>query len=305
MSRAVVRRAKGFPGGILLDGTPSYTTAPVRTGQLVEVDVADRPLAPGARPAVEPQAGPVEVVYEDADLLAVDKPAGQVVHPCPGHRTATLGNFVMHHFRATGSAPVANLYPVHRLDLGTSGLLLYAKSAYVHGRLQASLHVGPEAGGDGGVHAPGCGRLYLALCEGELEDGSGVVDAPIARVDDAGIRRAVDPRGRRAVTRYWNLGTVSGLGPGLRSCSLVALRLETGRTHQIRVHMAHIGHPLVGDALYGKASGCIGRPALHSWRMRFVQPVTGERLLLEAPLARDMAKLVGEGFEDGLFRFTW
>lgn len=317
MSRAMVRRAKALPFGLLLDGAPSHTTAEVRAGQIVEANVADAPLAPGERPCVEPQPGPLDVVFEDDDLLVVDKPAGQVVHPCPGHRTATLGNFAMHHLLSTGSAPVSRLYPVHRLDLGTSGLLVYAKNAYAHGRLQASLHAGAEGGLTGGAGAengvPGCGRLYLALCEGVFGREAGVVDAPIARVDEESIRRAVDARGKRAVTHYRVLGTVPGAGSGTgldagpdrRPCSLVALRLETGRTHQIRVHMAHIGHPLLGDALYGGAEGRIGRPALHSWRTRLVQPVTGERLLLEAPIARDMAELAGEGLIGALGRLDW
>lgn len=292
MSRATIRRAKALPGGLLLDGAPSRATVQVREGQLVEVDVADAPLRPGDRPVVEPQPGPLDVVYEDDDLLAVNKPAGQVVHPCPGHRTSTLGNFAMHHLVSTGSVSVSRLYPVHRLDLGTSGLLLYAKNAYAHGRLQASLHAGAGAG---------CERLYLALCEGDFEDGTGTVDAPIARVDETSIRRTVDARGKRAVTHYRVLGAASPLA----HCSLVALRLETGRTHQIRVHMAHVGHPLVGDALYGAASGLIGRPALHSWRTALVQPVTGERLVLEAPIAPDMEELVGDGFAATLRRLAW
>ena len=309
MSRAMVRRAKALPFGLLLDGAPSHTTAEVRAGQIVEANVADAPLAPGERPCVEPQPGPLDVVFEDDDLLVVDKPAGQVVHPCPGHRTATLGNFAMHHLLSTGSAPVSRLYPVHRLDLGTSGLLVYAKNAYAHGRLQASLHAGSEGGLTGGAGAengvPGCGRLYLALCEGVFGREAGVVDASIARVDEESIRRAVDARGKRAVTRYHVLGVVPAAHSGGQTCSLVALRLETGRTHQIRVHMAHIGHPLVGDGLYGGASDLLDRPALHSWRMGFLQPVTGERLALEAPLPRDMAKLAGEGFGEVLRRFAW
>ena len=303
MSRAMVRRAKALPFGLLLDGAPSHTTAEVRAGQIVEANVADAPLAPGERPCVEPQPGPLDVVFEDDDLLVVDKPAGQVVHPCPGHRTATLGNFAMHHLLSTGPAPVSRLYPVHRLDLGTSGLLVYAKNAYAHGRLQASLHA---AGGSiGGSDGRRCGRLYLAVCAGEFDSDAGVVDAPIARVGEETIERAVSARGKRAVTRYHVLGVVPAAHSGGQTCSLVALRLETGRTHQIRVHMAHIGHPLVGDGLYGGASDLLDRPALHSWRMGFLQPVTGERLALEAPLPRDMAKLAGEGFGEVLRRFAW
>ena len=319
VSHVIIRRAKVLPGGLLLDGAPTYSSAPVRAGQTVAIDIADRLDAGCAAgesrsPAVEPQEGPLTVIYEDEDLLAVDKPAGQVVHPCPGHRSGTLGNFVMHHLQAEGT-PCTKLYPVHRLDLDTSGVLVYAKNAYTHERLQAQLHDAALEGnegvrgvgvrGAGGSHAGGRGagethaggRLYLALCTGAFEQEAGVVDAPIVRVSPDSIERAVGSGGKRAVTRY---RVVAPLDGGL---SLVLVRLETGRTHQIRVHMAHIGHALAGDALYGRdaASPAIGRTALHSWRLRLAQPVTGKRLELEAPLPPDMAHLVGT---DALARAT-
>ena len=304
VSRALIRRAKGRCGGLLVDGTPARSTQPVRAGQLVAIDVADTPLVPGEELPVEPQAGSLEILYEDEDLIAVNKPADQVVHPCPGHRSGTLGNFVMGHLRAQGSG-CARLYPVHRLDLGTSGLLLYAKNAYAHQRAQASLHAQATAEG------AASGRLYLAVCEGRPDRPYGVVDAPIMRESDLTIRRVVDERGKRAVTHYRVLaelasedgphgadgrddgchaGEPCGAGEGL---SLILVRLETGRTHQIRVHMAHIGHPLAGDILYGGSPGRIGRPALHSWRMRLAHPVTGTCLALEAPLAQDIEALAG------------
>ena len=342
VSRALIRRAKGRCGGLLVDGTPARSTQPVRAGQLVAIDVADTPLVPGEELPVEPQAGSLEILYEDEDLIAVNKPADQVVHPCPGHRSGTLGNFVMGHLRAQGSG-CARLYPVHRLDLGTSGLLLYAKNAYAHQRAQASLHAqafapdgaqghtvpdgaaGYAAGltREGGratrgcvedgcpAGAAACGRLYLAVCEGRPDPPCGTIDAPILREGEDTIRRVVDERGKRAVTHYRVLdgladvgsprgaggrddgchaGEPCGAGAGL---SLVLVRLETGRTHQIRVHMAHIGHPLAGDILYGGSPGRIGRPALHSWRMRLAHPVTGTCLALEAPLARDIEALAG------------
>lgn len=274
VSRALIRRARAAGEGLLLDGKPTYTTATVHVGQTISLNVSDQT----GGSAVEPQPGPVEVIYEDDDLLAVNKPAGQVVHPCPGHRSYTLGNFVLHHLAQTSSG-CNTLYPVHRLDLGTSGLLLYAKHAYAHQRLQATLHSTPDAG---------IGRTYLALCSGHLDEASGIVDAPILRPDEHNMRRTVDPQGKRALTHYQALAPI---GPDL---TLVMLRLETGRTHQIRVHMAHIGHPLLGDALYATPSKHIDRPALHSWRSALVQPVTGEMLHLEAPLPSDMAAIVGK-----------
>lgn len=335
VSRALIRRAKGRCGGLLVDGTAARSTQPVRAGQLVAIDVADTPLVPGEELPVEPQAGPLEILYEDEDLIAVNKPAGQVVHPCPGHRSGTLGNFVMGHLRAQGSG-CARLYPVHRLDLGTSGLLLYAKNAYAHQRAQASLHAqafapdgaqghtvpdgaaGHAAGltREGGrttrgcvedgrpAGAAACGRLYLAVCEGRPDRPHGVVDAPIMRESDLTIRRVVDERGKRAVTHYRVLaelagedgphgvdgrddgchaGEPCGAGAGL---SLVLVRLETGRTHQIRVHMAHIGHPLLGDMVYGagKPEKGLEGQCLHARTLKFIHPRTGEHMELTSPL---------------------
>lgn len=273
VSRALIRQAKIQPRGLLLDGEPTYTTAPVRAGQLVAIDVADH----GESGPVEPQEGPLAILYEDLDYIAVEKPADQVVHPCPGHRSHTLGNFVLHYL-AQGSSGCTALYPVHRLDRGTSGLLIYAKNAHAHQRLQATLHREGSAGG----------RIYLALCEGVLEKPMGIVDAPIVRPSPLSIRRAVGAEGQRAVTHYRTLGILKG------RISALWLRLETGRTHQIRVHMAHLGHPLVGDTLYGGTAELLNRPALHSWRLDFVQPITGASVSLEAPIPGDLAPLLAE-----------
>lgn len=273
VSRGLIRRAKTQPRGLLLDGKPSYTTAIVGAGQCVAIDVADH----GDPGPVEPQEGPLTILYEDLDYVAVEKPADQVVHPCPGHCSHTLGNFVLHHL-AQGPSGCTTLYPVHRLDRGTSGLLLYAKNAHAHQRLQATLHREGSTGG----------RIYLAVCEGAFKKPAGIIDAPILRPSPLSIRRAVGEEGQRAVTHY---RTLALLQCGM---SVLCLRLETGRTHQIRVHMAHLGHPLVGDELYGRASSLIGRPALHSWRLDCIQPITGEPIALEAPIPSDLAPLIAE-----------
>ena len=283
VSRTLVRRAKAAPGGLLLEGRQSYTTAVVHRGQTVSIDVSDRPDAGGG--VVVAEEGPVDVLYEDADLLAVNKPWNQVAHPCPGHRRGGLGNYVLGYLERTGS-DCRLLHPVHRLDWGTSGVLLYAKNGYAHERAQAQLHAEPPA--------QGCGRTYLALCQGRCTEERGVVDLPIVRKDPNGIERAVGPGGKRAVTRYEVVGCLPG------DVVLVAVRLETGRTHQIRVHMAHIGLPLLGDPLYGVACPSMGRPALHSHRLRLVHPVTGETLDVSAPLPDDMAAMVGRDFMDAL-----
>ena len=293
-TRACVRHATERPEGVLIDGVPARTTSIVHAGQVVALDVADRPEdAAGSRTSPEP--GPIDVVYEDEDLLVVNKPAGLTVHPCPGHRSGTLGNYVLGYFAATG-ADCVRLYPVHRLDLGTSGLITFAKHRYAQTRLQSFMDTGAvEVAENGGVFE----RAYLAVCLGVPDPAGGTVEAPIARVRPDSIERAVDPYGQHAVTHYRVIAEAAAdfeHMPGDRAdtydLSLLELRLETGRTHQIRVHMAHIGHPLVGDDLYGGSSHGIARPALHSWRLRLTQPVTGKELRLEAQVPEDMAGLL-------------
>lgn len=269
-TRAAIRRAKAQHRGLLVNEGAAYSTMRVCAGQEVAMAISS---ADAKGQSVQPQPGPLAVVYEDDHLLVVDKPAGIPVHPCPGHRDQTLGNFVLHHLRTRGIDD-AQLYPVHRLDLGTSGLVVFATNGHAFARLQSFRDEGT------GVFE----RTYRALCQGVLPDQTGIIDEPIARMAPDLPRRIVAPHGKQAITHYQVLATAK------EAFSLVELRLETGRTHQIRVHMAHIGHPLVGDALYGgEALGILERPALHAWRLRLTHPITEEPLIVEAPLPADMA----------------
>lgn len=275
VSMRCVRRAKQRPGGILLDGEPAWTPVRARAGQTVSVSIDDG-LAPG-QTAVVPQPGTVSVVYRDADVLVVNKPAGQVMYPGPGHPGGTLLNFLMQYFLDNG----VEGYPhaANRIDGTTTGLVVFATSSYVKDCLQRQLHTNAFQ------------REYLALCEGELPCGAGMVDAPIARVEEGRIGFAVDPAGKPAITHYAVLGAFD-LPCGAGCASFLRLHLETGRTHQIRLHMAYLGHPLLGDAFYGTPSDAIGRAALHSYRLALDHPVTGERLACTAPLPDDMARLL-------------
>lgn len=270
-----VRRAKRRPGGILLDGREAWTTACVRAGQSVSFAIDDE-FRPG-QTGIVAQPGRVDVVYRDADVLVVDKPAGQVMYPGPGHADGTLLNHMMQLFLDGGYAG----YPhaVNRIDGTTTGLVVFATSSHAKDRLQRQLHTNAFQ------------REYLALCTGMLLQRQGVVDAPIARVEQGRIGFAVDPAGKPAVTRYRAIGTFD-LPDGAGCATLVRLRLETGRTHQIRLHMASLGHPLLGDAFYGTCSDDIGRAALHSYRLALDHPVTGHRLSCRAPLPPDMARLL-------------
>ncbi len=267
LSTSAVRRAKRREHGLLVDGEDIYTSYLVHPGQVVAILADDK-----APSGITPNDGPVEILYEDDDLLVVDKPAGLAVHPCAGSWEDSLGARLVHYYQTIGLA--ADFHPVHRLDKGTSGLMVVAKHPAAQHALTAQLHSGSFL------------REYLAVCEGCPSPLSGVIDAPLGRTDDSYIRQQVRPDGKRARTHY----AVAERGARF---SLVRLVLETGRTHQIRVHMAYVGHPLAGDFLYGtEDADLIPRPALHSAQLELCQPFTGEKLSFASPLPTDMARLM-------------
>ena len=271
LSGTAVRRARRLEDGILLDGVQVTVGDRVRAGQVLSVVVGDTAVSG----AVVPAPGPLDIVYQDQDVLVLNKAPGVAVHPGPGHRFDTIGNFLMDYYRKQGI--LADFHPVHRLDRGTSGLLLVA----LHGHAQEVLKLQ--------LHTPSFRRVYLAVCEGVPDPPYGVIDAPIGRLEGSVLARAVRPGGQRAVTHYRTLR--AGIGR-----SLLRLELETGRTHQIRVHMAHLGHPLTGDFLYGTEDpSLISRPALHAAELIFSHPVTGASMSFTAPLPRDMAVLLSGG----------
>ena len=270
LSGTVIRRAKRLEAGILLDGVRAAAGDRVQTGQLLSVVVGDTAVSG----AVVPAPGSLDIVYQDQDVLVLNKAPGVAVHPGPGHHFDTIGNFLMDYYRKQGI--LADFHPVHRLDRGTSGLLLVA----LHSHAQEALRLQ--------LHTPAFRRIYLAVCEGVPEPPSGVLDAPIGRLAGSVLARTVPPDGQRAVTRYRTLRTGDGR-------ALLRLELETGRTHQIRVHLAHVGHPLTGDFLYGTEDpSLIPRPALHAAELSFTHPITGASMTFAAPLPQDMAALVPE-----------
>ena len=268
LSGTVIRRVKWLEDGILLDGERVHTDRRAAEGQVLSVRVDGG----SPRSGMIPVPGPLDIVYEDLDLLVLNKAPGVPCHPGPGHYSDTLGNFIAYYYKINGIQ--ADYHPVHRLDRGTSGLLVVAKHPHAQEKLKVQLHT------------PQFRRWYLAVCEGTPEPAAGVVDAPIGPVPGSLMARRVDPAGQRARTRYRVLRTGRGR-------ALVELELETGRTHQIRVHMAHLGCPLTGDFLYGvEDPALIPRPALHSARLALRHPVTGEDLTWELPLPEDMAGLL-------------
>ena len=224
---------------------------------------------PPARPLeAQPQDIPLHIVYEDDALLVVDKPRGMVVHPAAGNEDGTLVNALLAHCQGSLSGINGVLRPgiVHRIDKDTSGLLVVAKTDAAHVGLSAQLQ------------AHSMQREYRAIVHGRLREQIGCIDAPLARHPTHRKKMAVVPGGRRAVTHYEVLEEFS-------SFSYLVCRLETGRTHQIRVHMAHIGHPVAGDPVYGPAKGLdIGGQCLHAALLGFSHPLTGEWMRFSSPL---------------------
>lgn len=218
---------------------------------------------------VRPQDIPLDIVYEDGDVIVVNKPKGLVVHPAPGHPDGTLVNALLHHCGDSLSGIGGELRPgiVHRIDRDTSGLIIAAKNDFAHQKLAAQLQDHTLA------------RIYECIAVGNLREDAGTVDAPIGRHPADRKKMAVVSNGRLAVT-HW---TVLARYPGF---TYVQCRLETGRTHQIRVHMAHIGHPILGDTVYGVKKPVPGLQGqcLHAVGLRFIHPRTGEPVELHCEL---------------------
>ena len=251
-------------GRVRVNGKPAAKSARLSGGETVTVDVPQL-----RETALPPQDIPLDVVYEDDDVIVVNKPTGLVVHPAPGHPDGTLVNALLHHCGDSLSGIGGEKRPgiVHRIDRDTSGLIIAAKNDAAHLALSAQLK----------DHS--LSRTYECLVTGNMKQDSGTVDAPIGRSSADRKKMAVVPTGRRAVT-HWE---VVARYPGVTH---LRCRLETGRTHQIRVHMAYIGHPILGDTVYGAKKpvpGLTGQ-CLHATGLRFVHPRTGEPVELHCPL---------------------
>jgi 23S rRNA pseudouridine1911/1915/1917 synthase len=257
------RKLKRTPDAVRINGQPAAWQAVVCPGDTLTVAWPEECT-------IVPLPLPLVIRYEDEHLLVADKPAGLLVHPASGPPEPTLANAVIHHLLARGEP--GSFHPAHRLDRNTSGLILIAKNPYIQHLLFA-------AGGKA------VERSYLALVAGHPHPPAAVIDAPIDRLPGSIIQRAVLPSGKAALTVYETIAAA-----GLHS--LVRLRLLSGRTHQIRVHLAHIGHPILGDDLYGGSTALIGRPALHAAALSFPHPVGGEQITVTSPLPADMARLL-------------
>lgn len=300
-SHHVLTLLKRTDHGIMLNGSWAYGNQPVTPGDEITIRVEET----AASEQILPVPLPLSVVYEDEDVLIVDKPSDMPVHPSMGNYENTLANAVMYYYSSKQVPFVFRC--VTRLDRDTTGLVLLAKNSLSSAILS-------DQSAHRQIH-----REYLAIVEGQLP-ACGTIDAPIARQEGSTLMRCVDPEnGERAVTHYRRLAIGKRKAPALTDCqsspasegrhtlpdilSLASVRLETGRTHQIRVHMKSIGHPLPGDFLYYPDSVCERAPRqmLHSHRITFAHPVTGEVLSFVSELPTDMRKLLdGYAFSESV-----
>ena len=267
LSYTLLKSLKWRENAILLNGQSVHVNAIVHAGDVVSVALSER--TPREDLYRENAAAP-DILYEDDDMLVLNKPAGVAMHPKADDASAPSLAAMLTGYLGEGSVP----HFVSRLDKGTSGLLIAAKSGYVHDRLRRALHSSELR------------REYRAVAVGQVTPPRGVIDAPIGRADGSIIRRCVREDGLVSRTEYEVLQTTERF-------TLLRLRPETGRTHQLRVHMAYLGHPLAGDWLYGtEDKNLIARPALHSYELWFTQPVTGQELHFTAPIPQDMQRLL-------------
>jgi len=263
MSLTTWRKIK-HTGSIILNGRFASPKDFVHSGDILAFDYPEINR-------LEPSDAFLDIAYEDADLLVVNKPAGLLVHPTSNQLETTLGNQIIGHYRRHMESQ--GFHPVHRLDRNTSGLILIAKNPYIQQQLSGSF-------------ANFFNRSYLALVQGLIQK-DGNINAPIGRKPGSIIERIITSDGQQSRTSYKVVKKFS-------NATLLNLSLQTGRTHQIRVHLAHIGHPLLGDDLYGGTRNIIGRHALHSAEVTFIHPISQIEIHLKSPLPDDMINAINE-----------
>ncbi|MFZ5646372.1 MAG: RluA family pseudouridine synthase [Bacillota bacterium] len=269
LSRSLLRRIKR-EGETLLNGIPVFMNQRVSEGDMLAIK-----LDFAGQSRIVPDNDLPDIIYEDENILIVNKPAGKLVHPVGKERLGTLANSVMGHWLKSGKTnPVFR--PVFRIDRDTSGLVLVSGSHLAHLNLVRQ------------IREKTMKRTYIAVAEGKVSTPQGVINAPIARRPGSFIEREVSPTGRSAVTRYRVIEYLPGI-----NATVLEVNLETGRTHQIRVHMSHLGYPLLGDSLYGGSCDYIRRQALHSFRLAFFNPLTGAKMEFRCSPPEDMRELVG------------
>ncbi len=261
---------KKMPASVLLNGEWVYLNQKLQTGDTLNIHITETVSSE----KIVPVKLPLNIIYEDEDLMVVNKPADMPIHPSMNNYKNSLGNALAYYFAEQNTPFIFRC--INRLDRDTSGLTIIAKHMVSAGMLSAMV----ANKKDGGIV-----REYLALVRGSVTPAQGIINAPIARKEGSILERVVDPAGEEAITHYQVITEKNGH-------SLVSLILETGRTHQIRVHMKHLGFPLIGDYLYNPDMEFMPRQALHSYRLKFVHPITGENMEFTAPLPEDMYQVI-------------
>jgi len=265
--QAIVQLKK-TPEGICKNGIWAYVNERLQTGDILHLHLVEE----NATSSIQPLYVPLDIVYEDEDLMVINKPANMPIHPSMNHHEGTLANGLLYYFAEKGEDFTFRC--INRLDRDTSGLTIIAKHLLSAGILSRQ------------VSHREIKRTYRAICQGKISD-TGTIDAPIARVHDSTIERCVDfETGEHAITHYKRIAYDTE-----NDLSLVELHLETGRTHQIRVHLKHIGHPIIGDFLYNPNFTYCNRQALHSYSLSFIHPLTKKEMHFASPFPNDMATL--------------
>ncbi|RNC29150.1 MAG: Ribosomal large subunit pseudouridine synthase D [Candidatus Dichloromethanomonas elyunquensis] len=254
--------------GILLNKKPVILQKKVRTGDIIRILLLEDQSY-----GVEPQEGSIDILFEDSQLIILNKPPRMLVHPAGHTSGGTLANYLAHYFQEQGV--VFTIRPLHRLDRDTSGCVVFAKDALSQTILERQMSTGDFQ------------RTYVAIVNGRLEPQIGTLDFPIGKHPTLPNRRSVQEQGETAVTHYKVIQFLSEL-------SLLELKLETGRTHQIRVHLAHIGNPVIGDTMYGKSCPMISRQALHAESVTFTHPRNRTQITVQAPLPADFSTIIGK-----------
>ena len=247
---------------ILVNQVPVFSNYLVRENDIITVIIEFE-----EQDAIMPQDIPLQILYEDEYLLAVNKPANMVVHPSSYHPDGTLANAVKYYLNNS-----RKIRAINRLDRDTSGIVLFAKNEYIQELM---------------IQNKALQKEYLAICENPFPKEKGTINAPIARVNGSIMERKVSEEGQKAITHYEVLNYDKE-----KNLSMVKVILETGRTHQIRVHLCYLGNPILGDTLYGRPSSLISRQALHAWKLSFQHPITYKTTNLVAPIPDDMMNIV-------------
>ena len=264
---------KKNPDAVLANEVPCFMNHVLHPGDTLTLHIREA----RSSEKIPPVELPLDIVYEDEDLMVINKPAGMPIHPSMNNYYNSMANALAYYFDQQNRPFVFRC--INRLDRDTSGLTIVAKHYVSAGMLSAMI---------ANKATSGITREYLAIVKGSVQPPEGTITAPLGRKEGSIIERTIDfEKGESAITHYKVLDEKNGH-------SLVSLILETGRTHQIRIHMKHLGYPLIGDYLYNPDMERIQRQALHAWKLSFVHPITGENMQFTAPLPEDMAKVAGD-----------